>query len=212
MTLKLLIVDDHEVVRRGISDLLSGSELEIVGILDDGQQVVEEINRLLPDAVLLDVRMAQIDGLAALDQVRREFPDLPVVMFSSYDNPTYIARSVALGANDFVLKGDSRDHIVAAVRRAAEKQTPNADSLLSRTRQAMDSSGNPSADTYDLPLTARELQVLRHIALGLSNKEIAQSLSISVETVKEHVQNILRKLNAADRTDAAVRAVKLGVV
>jgi DNA-binding NarL/FixJ family response regulator len=212
MSLKLLIIDDHEVVRRGIGTLLGGSDLEIVGILGEGDGASEQVQRLRPDVVLLDVRMEPTDGLAVLDELRREHPDLPVVMFSSYDNPTYIARSVALGANDFVLKGDSREHIIASIRRAADRQNPATDSLLSRTRQAMDARGTPSADTYELPITSRELQVLRHIALGLSNKEIAQSLSISVETVKEHVQNILRKLNAADRTDAAVRAVKMGVV
>ncbi len=212
MSLKLMIVDDHEVVRRGVSKLFEGTDLEIVGIVEDGQGVLEGIAKLSPDAVLMDVRMTAMDGLAALDLVRREHPDLPVVMFSSYDNPTYIARSVALGANDFVLKGDSREHIINAIHRAAERKGPATDSLLNRIRQAMDTGSDSHNNDFELPLTTRELQVLRHIALGLSNKEIAQSLSISVETVKEHVQNILRKLNAADRTDAAVRAVKLGVV
>ena len=212
MSVKLMVVDDHEVVREGIRDLLSGSDVEIAGVFESGESAINEIRRSPPDVVLLDVRMNDVDGLSTLDTLRRDYPDLPVVMFSSYDNPTYIARSVALGANDFVLKGDTRDHIVDALRRAASRQSPSKESLLSRTRQAMSSKGNAAASEYDLPLTARELQVLRHIALGLSNKEIAQSLNISVETVKEHVQNILRKLNAADRTDAAVRAVKLGVV
>lgn len=212
MSLKLLIVDDHEVVRRGIEDLLKDSGVEIVAIVNDGEHVVEQVKAKHPDAILLDVRMNNVDGLAALDLLRHDFPDVPVVMFSSYDNPTYIARSVALGASDFVLKGDSREQILTAIQRAAQKQGPAADSLLNRTRIAMDTDSSNQAEKFDLPLTAREMQVLRHIALGLSNKEIAQSLSISVETVKEHVQNILRKLNAADRTDAAVRAVKLGVV
>lgn len=212
MSLKLLVVDDHEVVRRGVSLLFEGTDLSIVGILQDGQEVLDAVKSLSPDVILMDVRMETIDGLAALDNLRREYPDLPVVMFSSYDNPTYIARSVALGASDYVLKGDSRDQIISAIHRAAEKKGPASDSILNRIRQAMDTGSNAHGSDFDLPLTTRELQVLRHIALGLSNKEIAQSLTISVETVKEHVQNILRKLNAADRTDAAVRAVKLGVV
>jgi DNA-binding NarL/FixJ family response regulator len=216
MTIKLLVVDDHEVVRRGIGTLLDDPDIQMIGILGGGEDVLESVlenvDRLKPDVVLLDVRMEPVDGLAVLDDLRKAHPDLPIVMLSSFDNPTYIARSVALGANDFVLKGDSREHMLTAIRRAADRQTPSTESLLSRTRRSMDARNKPSAESQDLPITARELQVLRHIALGLSNKEIAQSLSISVETVKEHVQNILRKLNAADRTDAAVRAVKLGVV
>jgi DNA-binding NarL/FixJ family response regulator len=212
MSLKLLVVDDHEVVRQGITALLSNSGIEIAGIYGDGEKILEAVAEHHPDVILLDVRMESFDGLATLDVVRREHPQLPVVMFSSYDNPTYIARSVALGASDYVLKGDSQEQIVNAIQRASEKRGPSAESALNRIRQAMDSGTGASEAEAELPLTNRELQVLRHIALGLSNKEIAQSLSISVETVKEHVQNILRKLNAADRTDAAVRAVKLGVV
>ncbi|WP_164104339.1 response regulator [Candidatus Laterigemmans baculatus] len=212
MSLKLLIVDDHEVVRRGVTTLLQSPGLEIVGIVGDGQEAVDYVTTNPPDAVLMDVRMQGMDGLAALDLIRRDFPDLPVVMLSTYDNPTYIARSVALGASDYVLKGDSREHILDAIHRAADRKAPSSDSILHRIRGAMDGEAVHNGEEFDLPLTVRELQVLRHIALGLSNKEIARSLSISVETVKEHVQNILRKLNAADRTDAAVRAVKLGVV
>lgn len=212
MTLKLLIVDDHEVVRHGIKQLLDDPDLQVVEILEDGEKVLDAVAEHHPDVVLMDVRMETTDGLLTLDTVRREHPTLPVIMFSSYDNPTYIARSVALGASDYVLKGDSREQIINAIRRAAEKRGPGSESALNRIRQAMDSGSGAAEAEAELPLTNRELQVLRHIALGLSNKEIAQSLSISVETVKEHVQNILRKLNAADRTDAAVRAVKLGVV
>lgn len=212
MTLKLLIVDDHEVVRHGIKQLLDDPDLQVVEILEDGEKVLDAVAQHHPDVVLMDVRMEATDGLLTLDTVRREHPTLPVIMFSSYDNPTYIARSVALGASDYVLKGDSREQIINAIRRAAEKRGPGSESALNRIRQAMDSGSGAAEAEAELPLTNRELQVLRHIALGLSNKEIAQSLSISVETVKEHVQNILRKLNAADRTDAAVRAVKLGVV
>lgn len=212
MALRLLIVDDHEVVRHGITALLDDPSLEVVEIIEDGENILDAVEKHQPDLVIMDVRMRTVDGLVVLDTVRREHPQLPVIMFSSYDNPTYIARSVALGASDYVLKGDSREHILGAIHRAAEKRGPGSASALNRIRQALDSGAGTASAEADLPLTNRELQVLRHIALGLSNKEIAQSLVISVETVKEHVQNILRKLSATDRTDAAVRAVKLGVV
>jgi len=211
MSPKLLIVDDHEVVRQGLRALFAQADGELISILCDGSSVLEEVDRNCPDAILMDVRMEPVDGLTALDQIRSSFPDLPVVMLSSYDNPTYVARAVALGATEFVLKGDSRAVLLGAVRAAIARQAPSTDGRLARTKRAM-SSEMPASQNFDSPLTSREVQVLRHLALGLSNKEIAQSLSISVETVKEHVQNILRKLNAADRTDAAVRAVRMDLI
>ncbi|QDV67594.1 Response regulator protein VraR [Rosistilla carotiformis] len=209
-SLDVVIIDDHEVVRSGIASLLSGPEVTVVGSAASGQEGLELMSKKLPDAVLLDIRMPDNDGLSTLQTLRASHPDLPIVMVSTYDNPTYIARSVALGANDYVLKGDSRSVFLDALTRAASGEEPSTDSLLRKIGDAMSQSGK-EAPVMDVPLTAREVQVLRHVALGLSNKEIGRSLNISVETVKEHVQNILRKLNAADRTDAAVRAVKMGL-
>ncbi len=129
-------------------------------------------------------------------------------MLSTYDNPTYIARSLALGASDYVLKGSPRNKIIAAIERAVRGDMPADDSVIMPVRAAME---RRQKSESGIPLTKRELQVLRHLGLGLSNKEIGQSLEISVETVKEHVQNILRKLDATDRTQVAVWAVKQGL-
>jgi len=131
-------------------------------------------------------------------------------MLSTYDNPTYMARAVALGANDYVLKGSSRDSILATIRAAAAGETPSKTGELERIASAM--KVRATVDDDDVPLTQRETQVLRHVALGLSNKEIGRSLEISVETVKEHVQNVLRKIAVTDRTQAAVWAVRKGLV
>jgi DNA-binding NarL/FixJ family response regulator len=212
MTIRLLIVDDHEVVRTGVAALLAGPEIEVAGMADDGEAALKFVSENAPDVVLLDVRMQGTDGLETLDRLRNQYPELPVVMLSTYDNPTYVARAVAMGASDYVLKGDSRQQMIEALQRAVSGEGPSGESILRRVRNTMSGPGKGKDTEHNLPLTNRELQVLRHTALGLSNKEIARSLSISVETVKEHVQNILRKLNAADRTDAAVRAVKLGLV
>ena len=212
MSLKLLFVDDHEIVRHGLPALLADSEIEVISVLEDGSQVVQQSAVHRPDVVLMDVRMNSVDGLTALDLLRQAHPEIPVVLFTSYDNPTYVARAIALGAREFVLKSDPRELLIAAIRRAASGETPPSGSLIRKTREAMEGSPKGDSSTTNLPLTNREMQVLRHIALGLSNREISQSLTISVETVKEHVQNILRKISASDRTDAAVRAVKLGIV
>ncbi len=131
-------------------------------------------------------------------------------MLSTYDNPTYVARAVALGARDYVLKGASRQQIIDTIVATAEGRGPQHAGQLLRVAGTMGTS--PLSDGEPSPLTTRETQVLRHVALGLSNKEIGRSLAISIETVKEHVQNILRKIAASDRTQAAVWAVRKGLV
>jgi DNA-binding NarL/FixJ family response regulator len=190
--------------------LLKDSDIRIVAEAADGKEAVEGTLEHRPDVVLMDIRMLENDGLWAMEKIRKKSPETKVVVLSTYDNPTYVARSAALGASDYVLKGTSRDELIATIRRAASGETPSADSMLHRVRAAMDRKGDEAFN--DIPLTNRELQVLRHIALGLSNREIGRSLGISVETVKEHVQNILRKINANDRTQAAVWAVKRELV
>jgi len=144
--------------------------------------------------------------------MKESFPKIPVVMFSSYDNPTYVARSIALGASDYLLKNSSREKILGALRRGIAGEPSPSDGILERVRRTMETVKRLPTAVLEYSLTQREVQVLRHIGLGLSNKEIAKSLCISVETVKEHVQNILRKTKAADRTDAAVKAVRWGLV
>jgi DNA-binding NarL/FixJ family response regulator len=210
MSIKVLVADDHEVVRSGLQSLFKGTDIQIVGEAVDGDQVVKEALKQKPDVLLMDIRLGDSDGLDALERIRNRSPDQRVVMLSTYDNPTYVARSVALGANDYVLKGSSRQEIISAIKRAAAGESPAADSIMHRVRSSM-SRKRTEADEK-IPLTNRELQVLRHVALGLSNREIGKSLGISVETVKEHVQNILRKVDVADRTQAAVWAVKKGIV
>jgi DNA-binding NarL/FixJ family response regulator len=158
------------------------------------------------DVVLLDVRMPEGDGLNALARIKLTHPDLPVVMLSNYDNPSYMARAVALGASGFLLKDCSREKLIETIRRAANKETVWTRDELRRITGAL-ATPRVTADV-DVPLTQREFEVLRHLANGLTNKEIAEAMHISYETVKEHVQHILRKLGVTDRTQAAVWAVR----
>ena len=208
MSINVVVADDHEVVRSGLESLLAGSEINVVGQATNGKEAVEEAFKHKPDVVLLDIRMPDGDGLAALDEIHRELPDTRVVMLSTYDNPTYIARSVALGASDYVLKGSSRQEIIGAIRGAASGQSPSKAGALAAVAGTMGK--RKALGDAEVPLTNRETQVLRHVALGLSNKEIGRSLGISIETVKEHVQNILRKVGVTDRTQVAVWAVRRG--
>ena len=210
MKINLLIAGDHAVIREGVTSMLKGSDIQVVAEASTGNQAIEQAMKLKPDVVLLDVRMPDTDGLEALERIADRSPRTKVVIFTGHENSTYIARAVALGAAGYVMKGASKDEIVSAINRAHTGLPPETDSIMGKVRNTM-ARRRPTYDE-DIPLTNREVQVLRHVALGLSNREIGRSLDISIETVKEHVQNILRKLEAGDRTEAAVWAVKKGLV
>ena len=210
MAIRVLVVDDHQVVRSGLSSLLCDPKIEVVAEAGSGAQALQLAAEHQPDIILLDIRMPEMDGLETLERLQSEVPQSKVVILSTYDNPTYVARAVALGASDYVLKGASRQQIIETIMATAEGRGPQHAGQLLRVASTMSTS--PQGDTDPTPLTTRETQVLRHVALGLSNKEIGRSLAISIETVKEHVQNILRKIAASDRTQAAVWAVRKGLV
>ena len=210
MSIRLLICDDHEVIRTGLASLLAGTEIEIVGEAANGKDALRLAQKDKPDVILLDIRMPDGDGLSTLEKLRAKAPECKVVMLSTYDNPTYVARAVALGAADYVLKGAPREDLISTITSAARGESPSRHGELKKIAGAM--KVRQLIDDDDVPLTQRETQVLRHVALGLSNKEIGKSLEISVETVKEHVQNILRKIAVSDRTQAAVWAVRKGLV
>jgi DNA-binding NarL/FixJ family response regulator len=210
MTIKLLIADDHELIRTGLASLLAGADIQIVAEAANGKDTLKLAEQHKPDVILLDIRMPDGDGLGTLEKLHAKVPDSRVVMLSTYDNPTYIARAVALGASDYVLKGSNREDLITTIEAAAAGESPCKAGELRRVAGAMKI--RQVLDDDEVPLTQRETQVLRHVALGLSNKEIGRSLEISVETVKEHVQNILRKIAVSDRTQAAVWAVRKGLV
>lgn len=189
--------------------LLAGTDIEVIAQATTGKECLEQAEHHRPDVVLLDIRMPDGDGLETLQGLRQKAPDAKVIMFSTYDNPTYIARAVALGASDYVLKGSPRQALIDAIAAAAIGQSPSHAGQLQPLARTM-SNSQPVGDDR-VQLTRRETQVLRHIALGLNNKEIGRSLEISVETVKEHVQHVLRKLAVSDRAQAAIWAVRRGL-
>ncbi len=210
MSIKLLIADDHEVVRCGLRSLLADTDIKIVAEASSGEEATKLAAKYKPDVALLDIRMSDGDGLTSLGRIKLDYPEMPVLIFSTYDNPTYVARAVALGAAGYVLKGAPRDHLVACIRKAAAGESAWTRDELRRVTGAL-ATPRLNAD-IEVPLTQRESEVLRQLALGLTNKEIAIALNISYETVKEHVQHILRKVGVSDRTQAAVWAVRKGLV
>ena len=209
MTSGVLLADDHEVVRSGLKNVLATTELNVIGEATTGNEAIRMALEMNPSLVVLDVRMPDGDGLNALGRIKLDRSDLPTVMISGYDNPTYVARAVALGASGFVLKTKPIESIVDSFIRASKGESIWTREELRRVTGAL-ATPRMSADV-EIPLTQRESEVLRQLTLGLTNKEIAQALSISYETVKEHVQHILRKVGVSDRTQAAVWAVRKGL-
>lgn len=210
MSIRILVVDDHAVVRSGLRQLFNGTEIEIVAEATSGSEALTAAGRDDIDLVLLDIRMPDGDGLNALGRIKLDHPDLPVLIFSAYDNPTYVARAVALHAGGYVLKDAEKDKLIDTIKRVASGETAWTREELRRVTGAL-ATPRLNADV-EVPLTQRESEVLHQLALGLTNKEIAQVLDISYETVKEHVQHILRKVGVSDRTQAAVWAVRKGIV
>ncbi len=210
MSIRLLVIDDHEIIRSGLRKMIAGSEIQLIAESNSAVNVLTGISQYHPDVILLDVRLEEGDGLSALGRIKIEHPQMPVLMLSSFDNPTYIARSVALGASGYLLKNASRDTILEAIRKVAVGENAWTRQELRRVTGAL-ATPRLAAD-IEVPLTRRESEVLEQLAHGLTNKEIALALGISYETVKEHVQHILRKVGVNDRTQVAVWAVRNGLV
>ena len=205
-----MIADDHEIVRIGLKTVLEGTDIHIVAEGGDGVAAFKLAKKHRPDLVILDVRMPGGDGLDCLARIKLDLPNLHVLMFSAFDNPAYIARAVALGAAGYLLKSVSPKEIVETIREVASGNVVWTREELRRVTGALVAPRGNSE--HSVLFTPREDQVLKQLALGLTNKEIAQILGISYETVKEHVQHILRKIGVSDRTQAAVWAVRQKLV
>ncbi len=205
MKIKLLVADHRQVVRAGLKSFVARTRVEIVAEASRGRDVIGLIRNHQPNVLLLG-RLSDENALTALRRVRRKNPQLPILMCWTDDNPTFSARSLALGANGCLSIGCSRGEILAAVRTVTD-----GDSAWTK-EQAQRLTGSPPVPGHvEIRLTPREREVLRQLAFGLPNREIGQILTISVETVKEHVASIREKLGVADRTRAAVWAVRNGL-
>ncbi|HKZ85208.1 MAG TPA: response regulator transcription factor [Anaerolineae bacterium] len=207
MPIRILLVDDHSVVRQGLRMFLAlDPELEVIGEAADGAEAVRVARELKPDVVLMDMLMPVMDGVAATAAIRRELPDTEVIALTSVLEDEKVIGAVRAGAIGYLLKDTEADDLRRAIKAAANGQvqlSPKAAARLMREVRAPDS---PEA------LTERETDVLRLLAQGKSNKEIAHQLSLSEKTVKTHVSNILAKLGVPSRTQAALYAVRIGLV
>jgi DNA-binding NarL/FixJ family response regulator len=208
--LRVLVVDDHPMVRAGLRSMLSGDEVEVVAEAGTGADAVERAVALQPDLVLLDVELPDMDGLETLLHLKAQAPRTAVLVVSMHDDPSMVRRAVEAGAAGYVLKGIGRRELLAAVRAVRDGDSVLDPALL----RSLAKPGSP--DVVDRrgaePLTRVELETLALLAAGLTNREIAERMRWSVGTVKKYVQRILEKLHVSDRTQAAVVAVRQGLL
>ncbi len=208
----VLLVDDHEVVRSGVSAFLASQpDFEVVGEAKSGTEAVNLVQKTVPDVVLMDLVMAKMDGVEATRQVKAVSPRTKIVVLTSYHQDEYIFPALQAGAISYILKDVKMDELADALRRASQGEATLHPRVASRVIQELHGANREELNPYT-ELTEREMEVLKLIAKGQSNSEIADSLVISVNTVKGHVSNILSKLHLADRTQAAVYAWQQGIV
>ena len=205
--IRVLVVDDHMVVRRGLRgffDLLG--DIEVVGEAENGRRAVELTDALVPDVVLMDIVMPTMDGIAAIGEIKHAHPDVEIVALTSFIEEERVAAALEAGASGYLLKDADADAVAAAVRRAHAGEV-HLDPQVARMLARRVRTARPGAPGRE-PLTEREREVLRLVARGHSNKEIAAQLDITERTARTHVSNILGKLDLASRTQAALWAIE----
>lgn len=210
--IRLVLADDHEVTRTGFVALLAGNpEFEVVGQARDGEEALALCEQLRPDIAILDIRMPRLNGLGAARLLQQRQPEVKVVIFTMDDSPDHLEAAMTAGAVGYLLKDASRDEVIGALQRVARGEEALNSAVSARLLRRMTERGNgqiPQAQA----LTARERQVLGLVAGGFSNREIGEKLGITTGTAKAHVERVIGKLGAADRTQAAVRGIALGLV
>jgi NarL family two-component system response regulator LiaR len=207
MSIRILIVDDHAVVRQGLKMFLAlDDELQIVGEAANGEEAIRRTRELTPDVVLMDLLMPQMDGIAATEIIRRELPDVEVIALTSVLEDKAVYSAIRAGAIGYLLKDTQADELCRAIKAAAAGQVQLSPQAALRLMREIQVPQSPEK------LTPRETEVLRLLARGLSNKEIGTALVIGEKTVKTHVSSILSKLGVPSRTQAALYAVRIGLV
>ena len=209
--IRILIVDDHPVVREGIASMLKKeTDFKVVGEASNGLEAVEKARELSPDVVLMDLRMPEMDGVEAISRIKTEKPEIKFIILTTYSDDEYIFKGIAAGARAYLLKDAPRDELFKAIRMVSRGESLIQPVVASRVldKLAELSRKTPAGDT----LSDREIEVLRLMAGGESNKDIAGHLSITQSTVKTHITSIFQKLNVTTRTEAVTNALKKGII
>lgn len=199
--IRLLLVDDQNLIRRGLKALLKGeASIEIVGEAENGQAALDWVETVQPDVVLMDIRMPVMDGVAATREIHQRFPQTKVLVLTTFDDDQYVTQAIQYGAAGYLLKDTPPEELVQAIQAVHKGYTQLGPGLTQKLRIQAPVSFPPGWTE----LTPREQEILRLIATGASNQEIAQTLYIAEKTVKNHITNILSRLNLRDRTQAAI--------
>ena len=207
MTIRVLLVDDHAVVRQGLRMFLNlDEELAIVGEAVNGADALQKAHALQPDVILMDLMMPVMDGITAIAILRRDLPDIEIIALTSVLEDTAVFNAMRAGATGYLLKDTEADELCRAIKAAAAGQVQLSPQAAARLLREVPAPDSPEQ------LTDRETDVLRLVAQGLANKQIAVELNIGEKTVKTHVSNILSKLGVVSRTQAALYAARIGLV
>ena len=207
--IRILLVDDQHIIRQGLRSMLeSNPDMEVIGEAENGQRAIEQIPTLQPDIVLMDIRMPVMDGVAATQAIAQQYPQTRVLVLTTFDDDEYVAQSMRLGAKGYLLKDTEPEELALAIRAVHKGHTQLGPGLFEK---AIAPVSTPTQQSIEPPpefaqLTHREREVLRLIASGANNREIAQALYLSENTVKNYVTSILSHLNLRDRTQAALLA------
>lgn len=213
MTIKVLIADDHKLFRQGLIGLMKTREdlVEVIGEAETGEEAVQMAEKLNPDVILMDIYMPQMDGLQAAKEIHRRFPQIAVVMLTSSERDGHLYEAAQLGVAGYLLKSLDADELFDLLHGVTNGETAMTRTMASKLLKSV-ANRMADEDKGEQSLTERELFVLRLVASGASNQEIADKLMISINTVKSHIKNILEKLQLDNRTQAATYAVKHGLV
>lgn len=214
--IKILLVDDHTVVREGLRTMLSGEpDIEVVAEAATGEEALQKVEELKPQVVLMDIRMPGMSGTEATRLIKREWPATSVIMVTMYDSEMYVVEAIRTGAAGYLTKDASRELLCHSVRTVVDGGNIVRSGLLRQALQGLLRASHAPAEGVEpsatARLTAREVDVLRLVAQGHTNKAISADLNLAEITVKKHVQNVIGKLGVSDRTHAAIAGVRLGI-
>ena len=209
---KVLIADDQTLFREGIKDVLTGEKwISVVGEAADGEEVVTLAKKLKPDVILMDIKLPKMDGIAATRLIKKAVPEINILMLSSFEDEAHVMDAVQAGANGYLSKMLPASELVNSIRTFTTEGLMIPQQMMGKLLQGLRKMGEPNAPTQAM-LTKTEVKVLDMLGSGLSNKELAMELNCSVKTIKNHLNSAFHKLGVTSRTEAVVKAIKLGII